>query len=200
MSKHSNKAITTRLKIVRAAANLFFVYGYTATGLDRIIKEAGITKGNFYYYFKSKEVLAIEVLTWHFEQTSLQVQGILQQEETPLKTLFLVFDSIVAREQKQYDEGDICGCFYGNLTLEMSISSKDVRHKVHGIFTSYQQLFSQLLFKAKQQQEVLDTINCDETAELILSMVEGALILDKAKQQPTALPKAIKFLKTYLKS
>ena len=195
----SDKATATRLKILQAAGKLFFKHGYTATGLDRIIKEAGITKGNFYYYFKSKEALAIAVLDWYFEKTTTETKAIMQHGKTPLDTLFLALDSILSREQEQYDDGNICGCFFGNLTLEMSINSDSVRHKVHEIFSQYRGLFSQLLKQAKDQQEIAKSINADEPAELILSMAEGAMILDKARQQPVALPRAINFLKTYLK-
>lgn len=44
-----------RLEIMQAAENLFAKEGYVKTSVESIIKEAGIAKGTFYYYFKAKE-------------------------------------------------------------------------------------------------------------------------------------------------
>lgn len=43
-----------KAEIVQAASKLFKKKGYSNTPIEAIIKEAGIAKGTFYYYFKSK--------------------------------------------------------------------------------------------------------------------------------------------------
>ena len=48
-----------RAEILQAASELFQKIGYESTSVDSIVRSAGIAKGTFYYYFKSKdEVLA----------------------------------------------------------------------------------------------------------------------------------------------
>jgi AcrR family transcriptional regulator len=48
-----------RAEILQAASELFEEIGYESTSVDSIVRSAGIAKGTFYYYFKSKdEVLA----------------------------------------------------------------------------------------------------------------------------------------------
>jgi AcrR family transcriptional regulator len=48
-----------RAEILQAASELFQEIGYESTSVDSIVRSAGIAKGTFYYYFKSKdEVLA----------------------------------------------------------------------------------------------------------------------------------------------
>jgi AcrR family transcriptional regulator len=44
-----------RREIIDAAERLFNDNGYEETPVEEIIKQAGIAKGTFYYYFKSKE-------------------------------------------------------------------------------------------------------------------------------------------------
>lgn len=199
MSPPSNKAAATKQRILKAANQLFYVHGYNATGLDAIINQAGITKGNFYYYFKSKEILATAVLEWHFEQITKETQDLLQAKNlTPLSTLFAILDAIEARQFSQYGEGAVCGCFVGNFTLEMSTDSEQVRAKVNSIFKRYLENFSNLLEQAKTTGEIPKSINPDEEASMILSLVEGALLLDKANQRPKAITQAIKFIKTHL--
>lgn len=62
-----------KAEILHAAEKLFKQYGYEKTPIDSIIKEAGIAKGTFYYYFKSKKDIldamveqARSKLTTHF--------------------------------------------------------------------------------------------------------------------------------------
>ncbi len=52
----------TRAAIIAAAARIMHVKGYTATSLDDVLRESVVGKGNFYYYFKSKEDLGYEIL------------------------------------------------------------------------------------------------------------------------------------------
>jgi AcrR family transcriptional regulator len=54
--------ITTRQKISAAAKNLFSIHGYSETTINDIITAAGITKGAFYHYFKSKEAVCGEII------------------------------------------------------------------------------------------------------------------------------------------
>lgn len=44
-----------RNEILDTAEKLFYTKGYTKTTINDILKEIGIAKGTFYYYFKSKE-------------------------------------------------------------------------------------------------------------------------------------------------
>lgn len=52
----------SRAKILKAAATLFGKQGLQATGIDQIMKKAGLTAGAFYAHFDSKEQLIEEVL------------------------------------------------------------------------------------------------------------------------------------------
>jgi AcrR family transcriptional regulator len=58
----SRNSVQTRLRILSAAGNLISTHGYSATSLDDILTAAGITKGAFYHYFKSKEEVCSALL------------------------------------------------------------------------------------------------------------------------------------------
>ena len=63
--KHKEELILT------TALELFSQYGYLGTSMQSISKEAGVSKGNLYNYFESKEVLLEAIL----------VQGLMQFTE-----------------------------------------------------------------------------------------------------------------------
>jgi AcrR family transcriptional regulator len=54
----------TRGRIVEAASRLFKTHGYEGVGIDRIMAEAGLTRGGFYAHFEGKEALFAEVVGW----------------------------------------------------------------------------------------------------------------------------------------
>jgi len=65
----SRNPVQTRLSILNAAGNLFSRHGYSATSLDDILNAAGITKGAFYHYFKSKEEVCSVLLEQALDST-----------------------------------------------------------------------------------------------------------------------------------
>src|SRR3984885_10461569 len=55
-----------RDRIVESARRLFNRSGFEAVSIDSIMEEAGLTRGGFYAYFKSKSDLYVEVLGCFF--------------------------------------------------------------------------------------------------------------------------------------
>lgn len=60
MGRHSSN---TRSKIVSAAWELFYEYGYDDTTIDDIVERSGTSKGSFYHYFAGKDALLSSLST-----------------------------------------------------------------------------------------------------------------------------------------
>ena len=58
----------TELVIIESALKLFSEEGYVGASMQSIAKEAGVSKGNLYNYFKSKQDLLKGVLTFGLNQ------------------------------------------------------------------------------------------------------------------------------------
>lgn len=56
------KGEATRAFLLRTAAAVFAEHGYTGTTLNDLIAASGLTKGAFYFHFRSKSALALAVL------------------------------------------------------------------------------------------------------------------------------------------
>lgn len=61
-----NHRDTVRKRIVYAARRLFNRHGFEGVSINQIMSAAGLTRGGFYKYFKSKSDLYIEVLSCFF--------------------------------------------------------------------------------------------------------------------------------------
>lgn len=199
--KLSEKAQATRDRILDAANELFYLNGYNATGLDKVIKGAGVTKGNFYYYFKSKEALAIATLDWQMKKVMADVrENVLSNQSSPLQILLDTLNLIVNRQKEQQRQGQACGCYFGNFALELSTTSQGIKDKVKEIFDQYLDNFTELLQKAKDKGEISSNIVPESASSVILSQLEGAILLNKAKQDAKTLDTSLQFIKTYLTS
>jgi TetR/AcrR family transcriptional repressor of nem operon len=62
MTERELQKQNTHKKILQTAGRLFRKKGFAATGVDQIMKAAGLTAGGFYAHFKSKDELLISVL------------------------------------------------------------------------------------------------------------------------------------------
>src|ERR1700730_14556313 len=49
----------SKTKFLNAAMHVIRVKGYSATRIEDVCEEAGLTKGTFFHYFRSKEELAL---------------------------------------------------------------------------------------------------------------------------------------------
>ena len=75
----------TREKILWAAFKAFHEVGYNGTSIQDIIEAAGVPKGSSYNYFKSKEQLAVEVLSLY--ATTMQDAMMGSTESSPISRL-----------------------------------------------------------------------------------------------------------------
>lgn len=58
--------IVTKQSLIRAGIKLFALIPYAEVSVDQIVAEADISKGSFYYYFKSKEEFYKSLLDYAF--------------------------------------------------------------------------------------------------------------------------------------
>jgi TetR/AcrR family transcriptional repressor of nem operon len=185
MRQLSLKAQATREKILRAANDLFYLQGYNATGLDGIIAAAGVAKGNFYHHFKTKEELAVAVLGWHRD---LAMEDIgpesLFAGRTPLDALLELVRRMTGRMMCSANPGRVRGCFFGNFALELSTGSEAVRLKVNEVFAELRGLIGEVVAQGQTAGEIRPDIDPRRTAGVLLSLMEGAVLLDKVSQTP----------------
>lgn len=58
-----SKAEFTRIEILRKSFDLIYKNGYQATSIDEILATTKVTKGAFYYHFKSKQEMGMALIS-----------------------------------------------------------------------------------------------------------------------------------------
>lgn len=200
MQTLSDKAQKTRERILETAVRLFYQHGYNATGIERVIKEAGVNKGNFYYYFKSKEELGVETIRWMRRNLieKLRTDAPIG-DDSPLQRLFETLERMKQLVSSGSAECPIRGCYYGNFSLELSTSSTSIRRELVSAFDSSRNYFADLIAKAKAAGEVGAHVDPQAAAGIMFSLIEGAIIVSKAAQNTQEIDNAMEFIRGYLR-
>ena len=113
-----------REHLINTAIDLFCEHGYHATGIDRIIDKAGVSKKTLYTHFRSKEELIIAALRQHdglFRNNFMRKVD--QLAKTPQKKLLAIFD--VA--ESWFSQKKFFGCMFINVIGEYSEKDSPIR-------------------------------------------------------------------------
>ncbi len=200
MMAPSAKGQATRERIVRVANDLFHRQGYHATGLEQVLREAGVAKGSFYHHFRNKEALALAVLDWHIERATEELGfSDISSDRSPRQDLIDLIRRIL--DQRVSCAGDDCrirGCLFGNFALELSLVSETVRCRVNAIFDRFRDLLAGLIEQGQEMGEIPERFPARQLASMILGLMEGAVLLDKARQELSDSQLAVEFIADYL--
>ncbi len=186
----------TRENLLAAAERLMLARGYPATTVDEICVAAGVTKGSFFHYFTDKEELGGAVLERFVAGIMEQVHvAPFQKERDPLKRVYgyLNFVAEISRRPAAQQ-----GCLLGNFAQDLSESHPRLRKQCSRHFTQWAAALKSELDAAKAKYARGRHVDTQELAEHVIAIIEGALILAKAHQDPQAVARALGHLKNYL--
>ena len=111
----ANKAETMRNKIVETADDLFYRQGFNHTSFSDIAKAVGISRGNFYYHFKTKD----DILAAVIESRKAGINEMLQHWSASIPDvkdrLYHYIDMIVGNQENIFDYG----CPIGSVCSEL---------------------------------------------------------------------------------
>jgi TetR/AcrR family transcriptional repressor of nem operon len=169
-----------RRKILEAAQSLMEVRGYSALGVAEICKAAAVPKGSFYYFFESKEALALAVLDEHWaDQRRDWERALTDTTVEPLLRLRRLFeDTEAAQLAAQRDCGTVTGCMFGNLTLEMSNQTEVVRARPQQIFDAQVDMVESVIAQALARGEVA-VADVHEAGRSVVAQLEGQVLFAK---------------------
>ena len=177
--------LNKKLQIIEISAKLIHSKGYEKTSIQDILQAAQIGKGQFYYYFSSKQDLGIAVVDYCFEKWNQRViKDILESEADPKVKIEKMLECAIDVHTKN---GSKCGCFFGNLAVELSEHSEIFREKTNKVFESWISHLEIVLDELMRKETL--PLSCDShtLAQSIVAMLEGGIMLMKNRQDIAAL-------------
>lgn len=159
-------AHSKREQIVSVALKLFYQNGFHATGIDRIIKEAGVSKKTLYNHFKSKDELVLAALR---KRDELFRNNLMRKTErlgsTAKERLLSVFDAI----GEWLHEKDFVGCMFINASAEYSKAD----NPSHILCAEHKRLVREYIRDLAVQAEM---DNPEELSQQLNLLIEGAIV------------------------
>ncbi len=122
-----------RGELVETALDLFGREGFHATGIDRILAEAGVAKMTLYHHFRSKDELILAALRLRDERFRNEfMRRVEKSSDDPVERVLAIFDVLAA----MFDAKTSRGCAFINACAEYS----DRDSPIHGIAAEHKRL------------------------------------------------------------
>ncbi|MEO6017248.1 MAG: TetR/AcrR family transcriptional regulator [Polaromonas sp.] len=177
---------SSREKLIHSAQVSMLSRGYSATGVDDICRDAGVSKGSFYHQFASKEELAIAALGDFYEAGLMNLLAIDLSSAPPERRLLDFLDAIAEQGHDFWKNG----CLIGSLASEMALSSPTLQAEVSRLFTESAKVLEPMIepFAASLQGK---SLSAAALAEHFLIVVEGAIVMSRAHNDPMKINQAV---------
>jgi AcrR family transcriptional regulator len=196
MNQRFARGAHARLRIIRAAADLFHQKGARATSPDEIIEASQTGKGQFYYYFRNKEDLVHEVL-----------QAYLQAIETGTSQIDYELNSWRDLEQwfathlkLQERYAMTRGCPFGTLGSEVSPDDELIRQDVSLIFEVVKHKLAAFFLKEKAKGRLTNRADPQRMADFCLATIQGGMLMGKVKRSSEPVEAAAKEAVAHVRS
>ena len=183
--------------LLETAKRLMIRNGFVATTIDEICNEAKVTKGSFYYYFKSKEDLGkvlVEQSMSCCAPESLEKE--LGQIKDPLDQIYAYLDFSI---QMSHDDC-MQECLIGVFAQELSESHPEIHVLCQKSFEEGIARLKSNLTAAKEKHTPNTEIDLEGLAESFVAAMQGSLILMKVKNDPAVMERTLSHFKRYLES
>ncbi|MCB1888178.1 MAG: TetR/AcrR family transcriptional regulator [Rhodocyclaceae bacterium] len=177
--------LDTRQALLRAGVEVLTEKGFTATGLDEILRRLGVPKGSFYHYFPSKEAFGMAVIDAYAIYFARKLDRALLDASRPPLTRIEAFVEDAARGMRRH--GFRRGCLVGNLGQEMNTLPESFRARLLAVFEDWQSRLRTCLECARVDGSLAGDADCDALAEFFWIGWEGAVLRAKLEQDDAPL-------------
>lgn len=176
----SRKSTNTKTRILNAAISLFSTHGFSATSIDDILTAVGITKGAFYYYFKSKDHLCQDILDQAISEMH-QLSETLQVADAPQDLLQTWLTTLV---EKQTSGQWLYFQLLSRLSIESRQLSGAMQNQLKTYWLWYQSFFETLIRRAASGGQCKAGTEPAALARVFMASHLGALWLDRCAPDP----------------
>lgn len=192
---------TKRQHILEIAEAHVLAKGFSATFIDDIIAEAGITKSGFNYHFNDKNELARALIERAIHDDDVVLDGIFgrarELDDDPLH-VFLIGLKLLAEMFRDIPNGHP-GCVVATFCFaERSFDSR-VRELNRQWALGWRTRFLVDLEKIGEHYLPNDDVSMEALADRITNTVEGGIVLSRASGQPTLLADQMLLLRSHIK-
>jgi AcrR family transcriptional regulator len=191
-----------RDEILDVASRSVIEKGFAATSIEEIIADVGITKSGFFYHFADKNELA-KALFQRYIDAEDQLFDELEKRafelnEDPLHG-FLINLKLLAELLGDLPNGHP-GCLIASYCYQSQLFNAEIRQMNQSALRSWNTRFRRRLEEIAAVYPPSREVDLDELAQMLITIVEGAIITARAIGDPGVLPRQIMLYRDYVRS
>lgn len=189
------KGAQTKQRILEQVVPLLNRRGFLSAPLSEIMQATGMQKGGIYNHFKSKEDLILEAFDYAMDL-------VMEQHARALKGKDSAIDRLIAM-LSVFRSGDLDtplpgGCPLMNCAIESDHAHPVLRERVLEFTDRWRNVLVRIIAKGIARGELRPGIHPDTVAMLIISTIEGAVMLNNLYRDPVHLQRAVDHLVAYV--
>lgn len=189
------KSEATRQNILQKAFELIYTNGYQTTSVDEIIATTQVTKGAFYYHFKTKDEMGLAIINDMmrptFKNTFIEP---FQSNVDPLDTIYdLMYHLLMENEDLKVEYG----CPASNFTQEMAPWNIEFTKALNELSLEWEKAMIGTIEKGKENGKIRSDINAKEVTVFVMSGYWGVRNLGKLENSKGVYLIYLKGLKSY---
>lgn len=178
--KTEEQKLSTPDKILNSAQELMLEEGFHGVSVDRIIALSGVSKGTFFYHFKSKDQLAVQLLTRFTNGKAVLMNQFMKEAEaenrakggSPLETLLNFIDKFALGFRDNHSgRGCLMAAFSYQLLHDMPLLEKTSQDTLLG----WQNFLSPYITAAFGCSDAFAI----EISRMMFSLWEGAFVIER---------------------
>lgn len=196
------KGERTRGRILDAAYEAIIRKGFAGTSIDELVEATGITKSGFFYHFRDKGDLARQLLVRFLAEDDAVIDALKARAEQlvddPLQQ-FLLFLNLYA---EMADEMDALhpGCLVASIVYQEQVFDAEVRRLNSEAVMRWRARFLVWLEAIDRKHPPVAPIDRLALADALSAIVEGAIVLAKALDEPALMGRQLRLFRDMVKT
>ncbi len=195
-ARPSSTKPNAKSKLLDAALQVIRIKGFAATSIDDLCAAAGVTKGAFFHHFPSKNALGVAAANYWSETTSALFAGApYHAYADPLDRVLGYLD---CRRSLLRGRVSDFTCLVGTMVQEVHDSSPDIRAACDACISGHAATLEADIAEAMRTHGIAGEWTARSLALHTQAVIQGALILAKAKGGAAVAADSIQHLRRYI--
>ena len=171
----------TRSLLIRTGLAILTEKGYSAAGLDEILRSAAVPKGSFYHHFSGKEAFGSALIEAYGRYFAAKLDHWFLDHSLPPLARFQAFIDDAREGMRRHEFRR--GCLVGNLGQEMGGLPESFRHQLVTVFETWQARTAVCLDEALAAGQIAPPLSSSELASMFWIGWEGAVLRAKLERR-----------------
>lgn len=190
----------TREQLMDAAEALILDHGFAGTSVDRIIEDAGVTKGTFFYHFDSKRELAHALVERysrldleHLETNMARAEKLARDPLQQLLIFVGLFEEAAGGLVEPYP-----GCLFASYCYESQLFDREIHAVIEDNVAVWRRELGAKLAEVAERHPPRMEVDLESLCDTLTVVFEGAFILSKICKDPRVVAQQLRHYRNYL--